>query len=98
MRVDSTVADDSGEYYVVVTNTAGEAISEMIQVVIRKPITIEKQPQAVRVISGKNAEIRVDVSGTQPITYQWLFNNLNIAGANSHILNLDDVGGANEGT
>ena len=52
----------------------------------------------MRVISGKNAEIRVDVSRTQPITYQWLFNNSNIAGANSHILNLDDVGSANEGT
>ncbi|MDP6679581.1 MAG: DUF5011 domain-containing protein, partial [Verrucomicrobiota bacterium] len=98
LKINSTVPDDSGIYSVVVRNTAGEAASEEAQVVIYQPIVISQQPQPARAISGETALLQVEASGSEPLTYQWLFNNSPIAGATSPGLTVSNVGRENEGS
>ncbi|MCS5560981.1 MAG: immunoglobulin domain-containing protein, partial [Marinobacter nauticus] len=98
LKIDSTFPQDSGAYSVVVRNTAGEATSEEAQVVIYQPVVITQQPQPARAISGETALLQVEASGSEPLTYQWLFNNSQIAGATSPALTVANVGSENEGS
>ena len=43
--------------------------------------TITSQPQSIAINAGSNAAFSVAATGTGPLTYQWLFNCINIAGA-----------------
>ena len=45
------------------------------------PTTIRQQPQTVQVTEGAPAMFFVDVQGTQPLTFQWRTNGVNIDGA-----------------
>ncbi|HJN90467.1 MAG TPA: immunoglobulin domain-containing protein, partial [Verrucomicrobiota bacterium] len=98
LKINSAVPTDSGEYSVVVKNTAGEATSEEAQVTIYQPVVITQQPQPARAISGETAVLRVDATGSEPLAYQWLFNNSEIAGATLSELPVANVGTANEGS
>ncbi|MBA4149357.1 MAG: family 10 glycosylhydrolase [Verrucomicrobia bacterium] len=48
-------------------------------------------PQSVAVRHGDEAAFNVVASGSAPFTYQWKFQNTNIAGATANILSLSDV-------
>ena len=98
LKIDSAVPQDSGAYTVVVKNTAGEATSEEAQVVIYQPVVITQQPQPARAISGETAVLRVAAEGSEPLAYQWLFNNSQIAGGISPELTVTNVGSENEGS
>jgi hypothetical protein len=43
--------------------------------------TILQQPQSLTVAAGANATFSVGASGTSPLSYQWMFNGGNVAGA-----------------
>ena len=55
------------------------------------------QPQNQTVPSGTAAFFSVTASGTQPLTYQWLFNGTNIGSATASSLMLSNVQAANAG-
>lgn len=53
---------------------------------------VEVQPTPLSLLVGQSATFNVGVSGTQPLQYQWMFNQSPIAGATGPTLSLGAVG------
>ncbi len=62
------------------------------------PPTITTQPASQTVNSGSSVAFSVVATGTEPISYQWLFNSNTIAGATNSTLNLSNVISTQAGT
>jgi len=81
-----TSADATG-YSVLVSNTAGSVVSETAALTVSdgpvQPVapSIVTQPVAVVVNAGNTATFAVGVSGSGPLSFQWLRNGTPIAGA-----------------
>ena len=61
------------------------------------PPAITSHPQDRAVLAGNSTTFNVIASGTQPLSYQWLFNGTNIGGATASSLMLSNVQAANAG-
>jgi hypothetical protein len=74
---------DAGSYSVSVANQVGTALSKSAALSVEVPkapsITIQPSPQTVK--AGSAFGLRVSASGTEPLSYQWRRNGVNIAGA-----------------
>ncbi|MCX6928321.1 MAG: immunoglobulin domain-containing protein, partial [Verrucomicrobia bacterium] len=70
---------DAGNYQVVVTNIAGAVTSAVVTLTLVLPPTITVQPQSRTNLLGTTATFNVTASGTEPLSYQWRFNGLNLA-------------------
>ena len=84
----------AGSYRVVVSNASGTVVSEAaVLEVTAAPVfpQIVRQPVSVSVQAGGLATFKVEVVGTPPLEYQWQFNQLDIANANSDTLTLSDI-------
>jgi|GEM_PF-1148713 len=82
----TTTADNGSTFDVVVSNTAGTATSNAATLTVNAaPVapTITKQPVSQAVTAGQTAMFLVVATGTTPLSYQWLKNGANIAGATS---------------
>ncbi|MEO6183713.1 MAG: immunoglobulin domain-containing protein, partial [Verrucomicrobiota bacterium] len=55
------------------------------------------QPQSQFVVQGSNTTLSVIASGTSPLTYQWRFNGMDLAGATQSSLARNNVQPANSG-
>ncbi|MDB6018478.1 MAG: glucose/sorbosone dehydrogenase domain protein, partial [Pedosphaera sp.] len=72
---------DAGGYRVMVTNIAGSVTSVAAPLAVNIPPLITTQPQSLTLTQGTTAVFGIVASGTAPLSYQWQFNNANIAGA-----------------
>ena len=94
--------DDNGtQYRVVATNSLGSAASAPVTVSVSDDVvapSITTQPANLSVVSGGDAIFAIDAYGTEALSYQWHFNGNDIAGANSPVLRLSAVSGANVGS
>ena len=81
--IDAASAADAGSYTVVVSNAAGSVTSAAATLTVTAPVApaIVQAPQAQRVDEGASATFTVVVSGSAPLSYQWLRNDVAIAGA-----------------
>ncbi len=86
------------DYIVVVTNSAGSAISPAPTTLNVAPMTITGAlPAASQVYPGASALFAVVVQGSQPLVYQWrkngiaLANGGDISGANTNILKISNA-------
>ena len=81
-----TTVDNGSTFGVVVSNTAGTATSNAATLTVNAaPVapTITMQPVSQAVTAGQTATFSVVATGTTPLSYQWLKNGANIAGATS---------------
>ncbi|HEU4390686.1 MAG TPA: immunoglobulin domain-containing protein, partial [Blastocatellia bacterium] len=93
-------AGDAGGYRVVVSNTAGSAISTTAVLgVDTGPAapSITSQPASQVVMTGSNANFTVLATGTAPLTYQWSKDGSPIGGATAATLNLTNVQASDSG-
>lgn len=74
-------ASQAGNYSVVVINNGGAVTSAVAILMVNVPPMITEQPQSQTVKVGANAAFTVAVTGTSPLSYQWQFDETNIAGA-----------------
>ena len=81
----------AGPYFVIATNLAGAATSEVAFLTVLVPPTIFAQPQNQTVNPGQTVTLSVLADGTQPLTYQWLLNGNLIADANGPSLTINGV-------
>ncbi len=88
---------DVGAYSVVVSNQVGNVTSSNALLTLVGAPTIITQPSSQSAMAGQNASFTVVVSGTQPLVFQWKFNNTILAGATSSALNLIGVSSADNG-
>ena len=61
------------------------------------PPVITAQPQSQGIATGNSVTFSVGVTGTAPLSYQWLFNGTNISGATTNPLTLANVQLTNAG-
>jgi hypothetical protein len=79
-------ASHGGGYSVVVSNSLGSVTSVVANLSVSTngfPPSIITPPQSQIVEKGQDATFTVTASGSQPLSYQWRFNNSNLAGATS---------------
>ncbi|MEI2722814.1 MAG: family 10 glycosylhydrolase [Verrucomicrobiota bacterium] len=70
-----------GYYSVVITNAVGSVTSTVALLTVNLPPTIASPPQSQSVVRGADATFAVSAGGTEPLGFQWRFNEANIAGA-----------------
>lgn len=73
--IDGLMNDDAGEYYCEISTMNSpniEAVdSDVATLTVDLPPTIETQPTAQSVETGKELTLTVDATSTLPLTYQW---------------------------
>ena len=79
----STDGTNSGNYYLVVTNTSGAATSAVATVTVytNPGITVQPSPTSIFLYAGGSATMSVTAAGTVPLFYYWRSNGVFIAGA-----------------
>ena len=73
--------EGSASYDVVITGPVSSLASNSVRITTCVPVVITQQPSAVVRAVGQPASFSVAATGTAPLSYQWLKNGLNIAGA-----------------
>jgi hypothetical protein len=68
---DTTATNDQDAYYVIVSNSYGQATSPIAILVIGNGIQITKQPVTAYVSAGGSATFSVTATSALPLTYQW---------------------------
>jgi hypothetical protein len=87
---------DSGEYLVLVSNSLGSLSSIPVTLSVTSPPppappSIVTQPAGRTVLEGEAASFIVVAAGSPPLSYQWLFNDSEIAGATGPSVSLSQV-------
>src|SRR5207249_7397835 len=80
----TTSADDSAQFTVVVSNTAGSVTSSVATLTVTPaPVapTLTTQPASQTVTAGQTAAFSVTATGTAPLSYQWQRGGVPISGA-----------------
>jgi hypothetical protein len=72
-----------GQYSVTVTQPELRIVVTSLPATLAGPVVIAQQPLPRTIPRGSNATFQVVASGLGPISYQWLFNGSEIAGATS---------------
>lgn len=94
LALDNVQASDRGEYNVLVFNARGSTVSSNAVITVLVPARILQQPGSITYNRGStnsatwgqtfsNFTFSVVASSSSPITYQWLFNGVEIPGATS---------------
>ena len=79
--VSASQVSDASTYYVKVTNVAGTVQSSTVSVTVSTPPSITVQPLAQQVKEATAVTLSVVAQGSATLTYQWMKNGVNIAGA-----------------
>ena len=74
---------DAGSYSVVVSNICGSAESSIAVLTVNSAPSIQVQPASQEICIGSEAAFSAEVTGSEPISYQWMRNGVEINGANS---------------
>ncbi len=89
---------ESGVYRVKVTNSGGYVMSDNAYLNIVPPPTITTQPQSKAVNPGSDVSFSVVATSSEPISYQWYFNNYSLgAAATNPTYSLTNVNSGNAG-
>ncbi|MBI4663788.1 MAG: immunoglobulin domain-containing protein [Verrucomicrobia bacterium] len=64
---------DAGNYAVIVTSSFGSATSAVATVTVSVPVAITEPPQDQTASAGASALFSVAANGTEPLAYQWFF-------------------------
>lgn len=80
LTVASITKADEGTIKVVLSNAAGEAMSDPATLTVLDPLIVS-QPQSLRLPLGSEATFTVDVAGTAPFAFQWLRDGTALVGA-----------------
>ncbi|HXJ57444.1 MAG TPA: lamin tail domain-containing protein [Verrucomicrobiae bacterium] len=99
--------NQTGQYSCVVLNAAGSVQSASAHLTVRFVARISQHPADVRLrgstnvvdygFTTNNATFNVSAIGTGPVRYQWRFNGVNLPGATSSTLTINNVGLTNDG-
>lgn len=97
LLINAAQASDAAVYTCRVTSVFGTATSDGATLSILIAPTITAHPQGLSITVGQSANFTVEAEGSEPLSYQWLFNNEPIAGATDPSLTLLNVGTLNAG-
>ncbi|HVU17756.1 MAG TPA: immunoglobulin domain-containing protein [Candidatus Didemnitutus sp.] len=95
LALSSLTTRDSGNYTVVLTNTAGATTSAVYSVTVVPRITVEPLPTVVPL--GSPAVLSVTATGAPTLAYQWRKGEVDIPGATAATLTIPAVTASDEG-
>jgi acetyl esterase/lipase len=102
LNISPATTNDSGAYFVIVTNFIGSVTSTVANVLITNlpptPPSITTPPQNTTVYAGSGATFSVTASGTLPLSYQWRRGGVAISGANSNSYTLNPTSTSDSGS
>lgn len=91
LLVTNVQAADAGEYSVVAANALGTVTQAATLSVQESAPVIAEPPVDVAATFGLAAEFRVAARGTWPLSYQWRFNGVDLAGETNAVLSFNPV-------
>jgi len=93
LKITNIVPTDAGIYYVVAKGSIGgsEKTSNNATLIVSTPPVFEKNPQDVTVKETQTITLTVEVSGTEPFTYQWFKDDKKIEGATDKTLTINNA-------
>jgi hypothetical protein len=89
---------NAGGYGMVASNSTGVATTSIaiLNVVTSPPIIVSQPTNSITPV-GQNVTFNVSVTGSMPVSYQWLYDGNVVAGATNASLNLNGIPWAAEG-
>ncbi|MDA1274719.1 MAG: immunoglobulin domain-containing protein [Verrucomicrobia bacterium] len=87
----SVALANAGDYAVVVSNFAGSTTSDTVRLDVSVPLAISVQPVDRLSGVGETVSFAVVASGSDPITYQWQLNGVNVAAATAASYEIQNV-------
>lgn len=88
---------NEGIYSVIVTDPAGTASASASVTISNGPPVFTTQPASTVVLAGRPAFFSTALNGSEPFTYQWLFNGAPISGGTVSTLVITNVAMSNAG-
>lgn len=79
-----TIQDNGANFVVIVSNTSGSATSSTAMLTVTVPVSpavITQEPQGGSYVEGDTIQLSVAATSTEPVTYQWQKNGVDILGA-----------------
>jgi hypothetical protein len=97
--LDPVALTDSGGYQVRVSNSAGAVTTTAVQVLVSAPAPqVSPLPARVPLYAGEALQLKVTATGAEPLSYQWAFNGLPLAGETTSTLVRSGVDSGSAGT
>ncbi len=91
LTLTGTTTASAGNYTLVVTNVYGSATSSVASLLIVSPPVVSTALTNQTIQCGDNATFAINVSGEQPITYQWTLDGAPVLDAINNIFSLTNV-------
>ncbi|MBP7496647.1 MAG: immunoglobulin domain-containing protein [Bacteroidales bacterium] len=86
--ISNTLYADTGFYYCKVSNKCGDSLSLKVKLKLNKTLEFILKLTAQSKCEGDTVTFKVMLTGTEPLTYRWKFNNIEINGATNDSLTL----------
>ncbi len=87
--IDKVSPSDAGQYFVIVKNELGNAVSDLAILTVAVPPVIVKQPESLSVLEGEEALLRVEAEHAE--TYQWYKDSNIINGATNAVYRITNT-------
>ncbi|MFC1476814.1 immunoglobulin domain-containing protein, partial [Fibrobacterota bacterium] len=85
LALSSVTPSDEADYRCIASNDGGNDTSETAHLSVKGPATVTTDPENDTAYTGGSASFSITASGTQPLSYRWQRNGVNISGATSRI-------------
>lgn len=95
--VSNALLTDAGFYSCEILGACNIVNSQSAQLEVNRTTRITRQPAGATLCAGDNVQFMVMAEGTEPLTYQWMLNNVNVPGANSSTLSINNITSADAG-
>lgn len=73
--IESTIPEDSGDYYCIISNMCGDISSETINVIVKELPEITTNPIGAELCVGDSYLMQITATGAAPLDYVWYRNN-----------------------
>ncbi|MDG2214209.1 MAG: immunoglobulin domain-containing protein, partial [Verrucomicrobiota bacterium] len=88
----------AGTYRIIVSNDLGSVTSNPVHLTVGDAPVIATHPTDANATTGTTVSFDVNATGTEPLSYQWQKNGVDINGSTSATLTLNNVQGEDNGT
>lgn len=97
LRISVVTSQDEGNYDVVVRSATGSVTSNVARLSVNVPVVITRQPVSLTVNPSSLAKFEVEVTGSDPLYYQWVKDGLEIPNATAASYSIPSAQAANAG-
>jgi len=95
--ISNALLTDAGFYSCEISGACNMVNTQSAELVVNKTTGITQQPAGATLCAGDNVQFMVVAEGVEPLTYQWMLNNVNIPGANSSALTINNIATSDAG-